>query len=194
VGLALTHLVSQGCRRVAFVNGPVDTVPGTARLTGYLDAVGQLGLVTSAEMQVSADDFTYAAGLRATETLLAQANPDAIVAANDLLAVAAIKVLTRHGRSVPHDVAVVGMDDTQLAEITNPSLTSVGLGSETRGETAADLLLSRLTDPTLPARQVAIAPSLTTRESSNRRPAGVAVKGRMAADHPVFGDRADVVP
>ncbi len=186
VGLALDHLHAHGCRRIAFVNGPVDTVPGTARLAGYLEAVERLALITNAELQVTADDFTYEAGLDATETLLAQANPDAILAANDLLAVAAMKVLTRHGRSVPGDVAVVGMDDTQLAELTNPSLTSVGLGSTARAEAAADLLLSRLTDPSLPARQVAIAPSLTIRESSVRRR-----DPRATRDHPAFGNRSE---
>ena len=183
VGLALDHLYAQGCRRIAFINGPVDTVPGTARLAGYLDAIDRLELPTSADMQVTADDFTYEAGIRATEMLLAQANPDAIMAANDLLAVAAIKVLTRMGRSVPNDVAVVGMDNTQLAEITNPSLTSVGLGSESRAQAAADLLLSRLAEPALPARQIAIAPSLTLRESSTRRR-----KPRVSKDHPAFGN------
>ena len=186
VGLALDHLYAQGCRRIAFVNGPIDTVPGTARLAGYLDAIDRLELSTNADMQVSAEDFTYEAGLAATELLLAQSNPDAIMAANDLLAVAAIKVLTRLGRSVPDDVAVVGMDDTQVAEITNPSLTSVGLGSEARARTAADLLLTRLADPSLPARRVAIAPSLTLRASSTRRR-----HPRVAKDHPAFGSRID---
>jgi LacI family transcriptional regulator len=184
VGLALDHLHAQGCRRIAFVNGPVDTVPGTARLAGYLAAIERLGLSTNAEMQVTADDFTYEAGVTASEALLSQASPDAILAANDLLAVAAMKVLARHGRSVPADVAVVGMDDTQLAELANPSLSSVGLGSTARAEAAADLLLSRLADPSLPARQVAIAPSLTVRESSRRARYGV-----PARDHPVFGSR-----
>ena len=169
VGLALDHLHEQGCRRIAFVNGPVDTVPGTARLAGYLAAVERLDLATNAELQVTADDFTYEAGLRATGMLLNQASPDAILAANDLLAVAAMKVLSNRGLKVPADVAVVGMDDTELAELANPSLTSVGLGSEARARAAADLLLSRIADPTLPARQVAIAPSLTIRESTAGR-------------------------
>lgn len=169
VGLALDHLSALGRRRIAFVNGPVDTVPGTARLAGYLAAVERLDLATNAELQVEADDFTYDAGITATEALLAQSNPDAILAANDLLAVAAMKVLDRHGLKVPDDVAVIGMDDTELADVANPSLTSVDLGSAARATSAADLLLSRIADPTLPARQVSIAASLTVRESTAHR-------------------------
>ena len=166
VGLAMDHLHATGRRRVAFVNGPVDTVPGTNRLAGYLAAAARLGLATSAEMQVQADDFTYDAGLAGAAALLDQANPDAIVCANDLLAVATLKVLHRRGRRVPDDVAVVGMDDTELTELVHPSLTSVDLRSRERATEAARLLLGRLAEPSLDARQVAMAPALTIRESS----------------------------
>jgi LacI family transcriptional regulator len=166
VGLALEHLVEHGRRRVAFVNGPVDTVPGAARLSGFVRHAAELGLATSADMQVEADDFTYDAGLDAVEELLAQATPDAIVCANDLLAVAAIKVLRQRGVSVPGDVAVVGMDDTDICELVVPTLTSVNLGSQQRAAAAARLLLERLDDLQLPARLVTVEPTLTIRESS----------------------------
>jgi LacI family transcriptional regulator len=166
VGLALDHLGATGRRRVAFVNGPVDTVPGTARLAGYLQHSAELGLVTSAELQVEAADFTYAAGVPAIERLLTQSTPDAIVCANDLLAVAALNVLRRRRITVPDDVAVVGMDDTDIAELVSPTLTSVDLGSARRAAAAARLLLERLGDPDLPARRVIEEPSLTVRESS----------------------------
>jgi LacI family transcriptional regulator len=166
VGLALAHLAAQGRRRVAFVNGPVDTVPGSARLSGFVQHTAELGLATSAEMQVEAGDFTYDAGVPAVEELLSQATPDAIVCANDLLAVAAIKVLRQHGVSVPGDVAVVGMDDTDICELVVPTLTRVNLGSRRRAATAAQLLLERLERPELPARIVTVEPTLTIRESS----------------------------
>jgi LacI family transcriptional regulator, galactose operon repressor len=166
VGLALAHLAAHGRRRVAFVNGPVDTVPGSARLSGFVQHAAELGLATSAEMQVEADDFTHDAGVPAVEELLAQATPDAIVCANDLLAVAAIKVLRQHGVSVPGDVAVVGMDDTDICELVVPTLTSVNLGSQQRAAAAARLLLERLDDPERPARLVTVEPTLTIRESS----------------------------
>lgn len=166
VGLAIDHLYARGRRRIAFVNGPVDTVPGAARLAGYVSAMKRLDLPLNAEMQVFADDFTFHAGCRAVDELLGQASPDAIMCANDLLAVAAMKALFRSGRLVPDDVAVVGMDDSELADCVNPSLTSVALQSARRASEAAGLLLSRLDDPSLEARQVIVAPSLTIRDST----------------------------
>lgn len=166
VGLALDHLHRLGRRRIAFLNGPVDTGAGTARLGGYLAAAARLGLATSAEMQVEAGDFTFAAGLLAAEELLAQATPDAVMCANDLLAVAMVKVLAKRKRRVPDDVAVVGMDNSELAELATPTLTSVDLGSARRGVLAARLMLDRLDDPTLPAQRVTVDPTLVVRDST----------------------------
>ncbi|MFC4222372.1 substrate-binding domain-containing protein [Lysinibacter cavernae] len=166
VGLAVDHLVEQGRKRIAFVNGPVDTVPGAARLSGYVNAMTKHGLPLQAEMQVNAADFTYKDGLVAVNALLDQATPDAIICANDLLAVAALKAMTLRGLSVPNDVALVGMDDTDVAELAIPSITSVNLGSRTRAEAAAEMLLRRIDEPNAPAESVVIAPTLTIRESS----------------------------
>ncbi len=166
IGLAVEHLVGQGRKRIAFVNGPVDTVPGAARLSGYLTAIERFGLSTSADVQVAASDFTYKAGRKAAAKLLRQSTPDAIVCANDLLAVATLKELTSRGVRVPEDVAVVGMDDTDAAELANPSITSVDLGSGKRAKAAAKLLLRRLANPDAAVKQVVIEPTLSVRESS----------------------------
>jgi LacI family transcriptional regulator len=166
VGLALEHLAEQGRRHVAFVNGPIDTVPGAARLRGFVEHSTRLGLPTSAELQVECADFTYDAAIPAIETLLGQATPDAIMCANDLIAVAAVNVLRRRGLAVPDDVAVVGMDDTDIAELVHPTLTSVNLGASRRAATAAELLLDRLGDGDMPARRITVDPSLTVRDSS----------------------------
>lgn len=164
--LAIKHLAKQGRQRIAFINGPVDTVPGAARLRGYHLAMVKRGIPMHGDLSVNADDFTFAAGLTAAESLLSQSTPDAIVCANDLLAVAALKVLTRRGFSVPNDVALVGMDNTDVAELTTPSITSVDLGSVKRARTAAKLLIRRLEDPDAPFERIVIKPKLTIRESS----------------------------
>lgn len=164
--LAVKHLAKQGRRRIAFINGPVDTVPGAARLAGYTTAMTKRELPMSDDMTVSADDFTLSAGLTAAEALLGQASPDAIVCANDLLAVAALKVLARRGIRVPDDIALVGMDDTDIAELSIPSITSVDLRSAKRARTAAKLLLRRLEDPASPVSRIVIEPRLRVRESS----------------------------
>jgi LacI family transcriptional regulator len=64
------------------------------------------------------------------------------------------------------DVAVAGIDDTELAELHLPSITSVSLESAAQGQAAARMLLDRITEPDLPLRREVIAPRLVVREST----------------------------
>lgn len=169
VRLAIDHLVAQGARRIAFVNGPVDTTPGRQRLEGYRLALGAAGLELDPALVVAAADFTHAAALPAVEALLARgAVFDAIVAANDLIAFAALRALADRGVRVPGDCLVVGMDDTELASLSIPSLTSVDLGAEARGTLAAQQLLASLRDESDASGRSTVAPRLVVRESSTR--------------------------
>ncbi|MFI9644035.1 LacI family DNA-binding transcriptional regulator [Micromonospora sp. NPDC051925] len=165
VGLAVAHLVAAGRRQIGFVNGPLDTVPGAARDAGFRTALARHG-ITLDETLIEVGDFQYAAGRAAAERLLARARPDALVCANDLIAVGALHALLAAGRRVPEDVALIGMDDTELAEMMFPQLSSVSLGSASRGRRAAELLLERIADPTLPPRREQVAPDLVVRASS----------------------------
>lgn len=166
VRMALEHLHEQGRRRIGLVNGPADTVPGSARRAAFEQTVAALGLDDDPALRIEAGDFTLADGLKAAETMLDRGVPDAVLGGNDLLAIATMQVLAHRGLRVPDDVAVVGMDDTELADVTTPALTSVGLGSLQRGRVAAQLLLDRLDDPSREAHRVTIQPHLSVRRSS----------------------------
>ncbi|PVG84077.1 LacI family transcriptional regulator [Nocardioides gansuensis] len=166
VRLALEHLHARGRRRIAFLNGPSDTVPGSARRRAFERTARTLGLDPAPELRIEAGDFTLGEGRKAAEILLERTLPDAVLGGNDLLAIATMQVLTERGLRIPDDVAVVGMDDTELAGVTSPALTSVDLGAHERGRTAARLLLARLTDPAREVQRVAVQPTLTVRDSS----------------------------
>ncbi|GAA1712130.1 LacI family DNA-binding transcriptional regulator [Kribbella yunnanensis] len=185
MALAVEHLVSRGRRRIAFLNGPADTVPGEARAKGFADALRAHKL--QAVAQVEAEDFTFAAGREGGRALLelgrgtvahevaaradrgaAAARPafDAVIAANDLLAVGLMHELAAAGLDVPGDVALVGMDDSELAEQCFPPLTSVNLGSAERGRRAAELLLARIEDGERSPKRIIVHPSLSVRRST----------------------------
>lgn len=162
----MDHLHADGRRRIGFVNGPPDTVPGRARGRAYARAVHRLSLDPDPALRVTAADFTLAAGQAAAAELLGRVRPDAILCANDLLAVGTLHVLADRGLRVPADVAVAGVDNTELAEVTIPTLTSVDLGATERGRTAARLLLDRLADPSCPVRRVRVPARLRVRAST----------------------------
>lgn len=92
--------------------------------------------------------------------------PDAVMCGNDLLAFAAIRALREQELDVPADVVVAGVDDTELAEMHLPSLTSVSLESAATGQLAARMLLDRIADPDLPPRREEVLPRLVVRESA----------------------------
>ncbi|MEV2239063.1 LacI family DNA-binding transcriptional regulator [Micromonospora sp. NPDC049891] len=119
---AVRHLIDSGRRRIATIAGPQDMVAGIERLAGYRDTVVAAGLP---EM-VAVGDFTRESGAAAMRELLdAHPDLDAVFAASDLMAHAALRTLREAGRRVPEDVAVIGFDDIETAAYTDPPLTTV---------------------------------------------------------------------
>lgn len=164
--LAVKHLHAAGRRRIALLNGPEHTAPGSARRRGYVGALRACGLRRDDDLVEIASDFTIDAGKSAAERLLARARPDAIFCANDLLALGALGPLREAGLEVPRHVALVGMDDTVFARVTSPPLTSVDIGGAERARIAAELLLARIEQPKRRTRTVVVEPRLVVRESS----------------------------
>jgi LacI family transcriptional regulator len=162
--MAVRHLHEAGRRRIAFVNGPKHTAPGSSRRLGYLDGLRACGIARDDARCEVADDFMIEPGRRATRRLLERTIPDAIFCANDLLAMGALSALREAALDVPADVALVGMDNTALAEVT--SLTSVDLRAADRARIAAELLLERIEGRADEPRMLGVEPRLVVRASS----------------------------
>jgi len=167
VALGVHHLLDQGRARVAMVNGTPGTTPGRKRAEGYRDALLGRAVPYRPELVVEGD-FSMQSGYRAVDELLARApDVDAIFCANDLMALGVLRRLREVGRGVPTDVAVVGMDDIDMAGMSAPTLTSVSLQAEERGRLATEMLLERLAhDGPWAPRTVSVPPRLVVRESS----------------------------
>lgn len=98
---------------------------------------------------IYASDLSAAAGTKAMETLLAQEEkPDAVFAVSDSLAAGALRAIAQAGLRVPEDIAVVGFDGTELAEVVSPQLTTVEQPSREIGRTAVTLLMKGSIIPT----------------------------------------------
>ncbi|WP_026413719.1 LacI family DNA-binding transcriptional regulator [Actinomadura oligospora] len=160
---AVEHLVDRGRRRIATIAGPQDMGVGIDRLTGYRAALAEAGLP---ELVVHGD-FSEASGIAAAEELLAR-DPglDAIFAADDPMALGAMRVLRRHGRAVPADVAVVGFEDSPSAALSDPPLTTVHQSAEEMGREMTRLLLARINGERLDEPVVILPPHLVVRASS----------------------------
>lgn len=121
--VATEHLISKGRKRIAHIAGPSDMAAGQDRRSGWFQALAAAGLEPG---PVSGGEFTSAMGAMAMEKILEQ-DPtiDAVFAGSDLMASGALRVLERHGRRVPEDVAMVGFDDLGVAASSTPPLTTV---------------------------------------------------------------------
>jgi LacI family transcriptional regulator len=142
--LIARHLLERGHRRVAYLNGR-----GTTRL---LDARRE-GVRTSLEaagasfVEILTSKMTASGGEQGAHQLLQLSErPTALVCANDLLALGALRVLHQQGLRVPDDVALVGYDDVEFADSLAVPLTTVGHDKYTLGFRAGDLLIDEIRD------------------------------------------------
>jgi DNA-binding LacI/PurR family transcriptional regulator len=157
---AIQHLVSRGCRRIAMIAGLERNPCARERLAGYRSAMRAAGLPES----VFSADFTRSGAAKATRLLLRTTpGTDAVFAASDLMATAALQVLIGSGRRVPDDVAVVGFDDSPPALMTTPALSTVRQPVEKLAALAVRTLLdpagTRPPDQRMPTRLVVRASS-----------------------------------
>lgn len=166
---AVEHLIATGRRAVATIAGPQDMPAGIDRLSGYRDAIDAALRATDATLEAIAD-FTQEGGAAAMTRLLAKRpDLDAVFAASDLMAAGALSVLAAAGRRVPQDVAIVGYDDSPVATLTQPQLSSVRQPIEEMGREVVRLLVEAVESTDRVQRRVILATELVKRASSAGR-------------------------
>ena len=170
--LAASHLLEGGRRRIMFLGGPLSIRQVMDRLEGARRAVREVPGASLEVVEMPA--LTVLAGRTAGLAVLERATgdrPDAIFAANDLLAVGAIQALAiMSGVRIPEDIALIGYDDIDFAASTVVPLSSIRQPAALIGYTAVDLLLKELEDPGGPhERNVRFHPELVVRASTAGR-------------------------
>jgi LacI family transcriptional regulator len=136
------HLLAAGHRRIAFIAGPPGNIEAAERLAGYRDALARDGATIE---QVVQGDFTEQSGMAAAALLAAGPMPDAIFAANDMMAIGCLQGLRGQGIRVPDDVALAGFDDIPISRFVDPPLTSVGVPIAELGRQAVQCCVEILT-------------------------------------------------
>ncbi|MEY3537331.1 MAG: hypothetical protein RL645_145 [Actinomycetota bacterium] len=167
--LVVQHLVEGGAKRIAFVGGPLIREQVADRLSGARNAV-EAGQATLEVIETPA--MTVAAGRAVGEALLERATeamPDALFAANDLVALGLMQAIIVDGRfAIPEDVAIVGYDDIAYSATSIVPLTSVRQSPELIGSTALGLLHAEANNGSEAVKQIVIQPELVIRASSKR--------------------------
>jgi LacI family transcriptional regulator len=166
--LAASHLLDLGRRNLAFVGGPQHILQVAQRAAGAHDAVGDRGGRPLRVLEL--DSMRAEAGRLGAEQLLALPpglRPDAVFAANDLIALGVLRELTRAGVRVPDDIAIVGYDDIYFAANAAIPISSVRQPAWEMGRTATELLMAEIDEPAKgDYRHVVFQPELIVREST----------------------------
>jgi LacI family transcriptional regulator len=164
--LATRHLIELGHTRIACISGPSSITPGSERIVGYRNALEQAGLAYD-EKLILRGDYHAQSGLEITQFILQMdPHPTAIFALNDLMALGALRAASEAGCSVPADLAIVGYDDLELAQFTNPPLTTIAQPKKEIGVQAVHLLIDRMSQKSRPPRRLVLPPELIVRRST----------------------------
>ena len=168
---AVNHLITLGHRDIAFISGPAARPICDDRRQGYLQALREAGLRSNPSL-ITSGDFSFEAGARAVETLLASRHKfTALFCSNDEMAIAAMVTLSTHGLRVPEDVSVVGFDDIRFARYSNPPLTTVAQPKNQLGGEAMTLLIEMLNgSDALPRKRVLPTELVIRKSTAPRRP------------------------
>jgi LacI family transcriptional regulator len=174
-GLAATqHLLSLGHRRVGYVGGPAMAVCNQARMHGYRAAMEAAGAPVP-DAYVRPGEFAYGAGLLGAAALLDLAEPPtAIFAGNDEIALGVIEAARARGLRVPEDLSVVGFDDTNLARMASPPLTTVRQPLREMGGAALRTALRLANGEKVESHHIELATELVVRASTSPPRAGAA--------------------
>lgn len=161
------YLAALGHRRLARVGGEAELGHSAIRAAAFAAAVAESGL---AEGRQLATDFSGEQGARATRSLLASADrPTAILYDNDLMAVAGLSVAAEMGLRVPTDVSLLAWDDSQLCQLTRPTLSAMSHDVHHFGAEVARALYDVLGGERITARQMP-TPVFTPRGSTGPPP------------------------
>lgn len=163
---ATDHLLELGHRRIAYINGPKDSPLCKYRFQGYKRSLRKAKIKYDAAL-IGQGDYSLYSGVEAMKHLLALDHPPtAVFAANDEMAIGAIKIAKEAGLKVPRDLSVVGFDDIRFAEFTDPALTTIHQPRIAIGEKVMDIMCKLLEGEKLPNYEIVLPHELIVRMST----------------------------
>jgi LacI family repressor for deo operon, udp, cdd, tsx, nupC, and nupG len=164
--LAGQHLLDLGHRRIAHISGPLEVRLARERFNGFQQALEAQGIEPGSCL-VEEGDFTCQTGYLAMQQLLAY-RPclTAVFAANDLMAIGAMRAVDEAGLQVPRDISIVGFDDIELAAFQTPPLTTIRQSFTQLATLGVQLLLDILAGKEVVQSQIVIEPTLIVRQST----------------------------
>lgn len=162
------HLLSLGCRRIAFLSGPPSYKYSRHRLRGYKHALRGAGIEPDPRLIVQFPEINYELSITSAMQMLRSTDPpDAFLTTSDVYAASVIRAAHLVGMRVPQDLKVTGFDNIDISSMTIPSITTVNQPKMRLGLMACELLIEKINDPESPNKNVLLETELIVRESTS---------------------------
>lgn len=163
---ATEHLMRAGAKRIAFIARPNSAATVDARIAGFREAIQVLGQNSSRDVVNLGD----ASDQKFIKVILKKDRPDAFLCANDFTAGKLMHTLLSMGIRIPEDIKIVGIDDVKYAGLLPVPLTTQHQPCRDIGRIALGIMLSRIGNPDLPARDVLLGCQMIVRQSCGTNP------------------------
>jgi len=166
---AVKHLISNDHKRIAYIAGPEGNSAAAQRWVGYQRALKEANIQLDMNI-VREGNYNIDGGFRQMTDLLDQKLEfTAVACANDLMAIGVMRALNSAGIEVPKQVSVTGYDDSYVAELVTPKLTTVSQPVYQMGCAAAEMIIKIIREEKIDYKKVVFEPSLVIRESTAKR-------------------------
>lgn len=163
--LAVQYLIDFGHKKIAFINGPVESSTSEKKLNGYKKALEEAGIKPDDRLICRAE-FTGLSGYIAMKKLWeSRSEMTAVFCASDNIAAGAMRYLYDAKIRIPDDISVIGYEHSIISEHVIPALTTVQIGKEQMGVKACKLLLNRIKNPDDSIKKKILQPKLIIRDS-----------------------------
>ncbi len=164
---AVAHLLELGHKQIAHIAGPERLQTGKYRRIGFQNTLLEAGVHPDTRL-IEEGDYSPSGGYRCAERLLEKKLPfTAVFAANDQMAIGAMRAFMDRGLRIPEDVAVIGMDNNFPSTLTSPALSSIDIPKYEMGRQAMELLAARVENPERPPEVRSLDTKLIVRKSTS---------------------------
>ena len=166
--LQVNHLVENNHKKILYLSGPLKNEITRDRIKGYKKALEQANIKYDENLVIQGE-YSLEWGYEIIKSLK-RLNFTAICAANDLIAIGAMKALKERNVNIPKDISVVGFDDIQTSNIIEPQLTTINQNSYNMGYESANILIKNLQENKLnDIQKIVFKPELIIRSSTSQK-------------------------
>jgi LacI family transcriptional regulator len=170
--MACEYLIRNGNKEIAFISGSLNLSTSRERLEGYTTALLQYGIPYSKRL-IRYGNYTLDSGYKAILDLYNdKVSFTSVIAANDTMAIGAIRALKKLGYSVPNDIEVIGFDNIELSAMIDPPLTTIQQPTYEMGQEATKLLLLLIEGKEPETRLIRLQPSMVFRSTTKHQNQG----------------------